>query len=115
MKILQWKVKILPLKNDDLCDRPGISRGWARSTVFAGGAFPDRWDFLSNDREHQSWYGSYITSCCIFSQLFGESLVGLDYIPSRHNSLTSPPKMRWSCRCAHNPPFLSCEIHQLSF
>ena len=46
---------------------------------------PGRWDFLSSDREHQSWVGSYIASCCIFAQLFGESPSGLDYIPSGSN------------------------------
>jgi hypothetical protein len=52
------------------------------SFALAEAAFPGRWDFLSGDREHQSWAGSYIASCCIFAQLFGESPEGLGYIPA---------------------------------
>jgi len=43
---------------------------------------PGRWDFYSRDREHQSWTGTYIAASGIFAQLFGESPVGLKYIPS---------------------------------
>jgi hypothetical protein len=52
------------------------------SFVLAEDSYPGRWNFLSNDREHQSWSGSYISSCCIFAQLYGESPVGLEYVPS---------------------------------
>ena len=52
------------------------------SFKLAEDTYPGRWDFLSGDREHQSWVGSYIASCCIFAQLFGESPEGLDYIPN---------------------------------
>jgi len=44
--------------------------------------FPGRWDMYDRDREHQSWVGTYIGACGLYSQLFGDSCEGSSYIPN---------------------------------
>jgi hypothetical protein len=44
--------------------------------------YPGRWNMYDRDNEHQSWVGTYIGACGLFSQLFGESCEGNSYIPN---------------------------------